>query len=112
MTIGTGVTLVGLINGMIGIVMPVIPILAQDAGYVDWMIACIFLATTICYTGYLLVKHLGKSKNIKYLILNHFKGDHTYSHIYNFIIWVSFAASIVAYFRLFCIQISGLFNTS
>lgn len=105
MAIGTGITLVGLVNAMIGIVMPMIPILAQDAGYVDWAIACILLAAVTCYTGYLMVKHLGKSKNIKHLILNHFNGDHTYAYIYNIIIWISFAAANVAYFRLFCIQV-------
>ena len=112
MTIGTGVTLLGLINAMIGMVMPIVPILAQDAGYVDWIIGGLLIAISTCYTGYLLVKHLGKSKNIKHLILNHFKGDQTYTHIYNAIIWVSFAGGNVAYFRLFCIQVSGLFNTA
>lgn len=65
MTIGTAATLVGLINATIGGVMTVIPILALDAGYIDWMIACFLIACVTCYTAYLLVKHLGKAKNIK-----------------------------------------------
>lgn len=105
MTIGTGTTLVGLINGMIGGIMLVVPILSLDAGYVDWMVACILLAPITCYTAYLLIRHLGKSKNIKYLILNHFKGDHTYTTVYNIVIWFNFMGQIIIYFKLFCVQI-------
>jgi hypothetical protein len=105
MTIGTWTTLIGILNATIGGSMLVIPILALDAGYVDWMIGCCVLAFVTCYTAYLLVKHLGKAKNIKYLILYHFKGDHTYTIIYNIVISFTFLSTMISYFKLFCIQI-------
>lgn len=111
MTIGTGATILGLANLMIGGIMLMIPILAIDAGYMDWITACLIMASATCYTAYLQVKHLGKANNIKELIINHFKGDHTYTNIYNIIIWSNFAVLVVIYFQLFCIQIQGLFDT-
>jgi hypothetical protein len=109
MTIGTGTTLVGLINATIGGSMLMLPILSMKAGYLDWGFACIILCMVCMYTAYLLVKHLGKAKNIKYLILGHFKGDRLYTTIYNIVIWFSFMSSQIIYFKLFCIQIEGLF---
>ena len=105
MTIGTGTTLVGLINATIGGSMLMLPILAMKAGYLDWGFGCIILCMVCMYTAYLLVKHLGKAKNIKYLILGHFKRDHFYTTLYNIVIWFSFMSSQIIYFKLFCIQI-------
>jgi amino acid permease len=110
MTIGFGTTLIGLINAAIGGAMLVIPILALDAGYIEWIIGCLALACITTYTAYLLVKHLGKAKNIKYLVLYHFKGDHTYTTLYNIVIWFSFMSAMIIYYKLFCIQIQGLFG--
>lgn len=110
MTIGTGTTLVGLINAMIGAYVLVIPILSLKAGYADWLIGCVLLGCISTYTAYLLTRHLGKAPNIKHLILNHFKGDHFYTTLYNIVIWFSFMGAELIYFQLFCIQIRGLFG--
>jgi len=109
MTVGTGTTLVGLINAAIGGSMLVIPILSLKSGYLDWGIACILLCVITAYTAYLMTRHLGKAKNVKYLILYHFKHDHFYTTMYNMVIWFSFMGAIIIYFKLFCIQIEGLF---
>jgi hypothetical protein len=103
MTIGTGTTLVGLINATIGGTILVIPILAMKAGYMDWGIGCVLMCIITAYTAYLLTRHLGKAPNVKFLILHHFKGDHFYTTLYNIIIWFSFMGSEIIYFRLFCI---------
>lgn len=105
MTIGTPTTLVGLLNAMIGGSMLVIPVLGMEAGYLSWTINCILICIVTGYTAYLLVTHLGKAKNIKYLILAHFKQDHTYTSLYNIVIWFSFLSAMLIYFNLFCTQI-------
>jgi amino acid permease len=105
MTIGTVTTLVGLINATIGGSMLMLPVLSMKAGYLDWGFGCTILCLVCMYTAYLLVKHLGKAKNIKFLILGHFKGDHLYTTIYNIVIWFSFMSTQIIYFKLFCIQI-------
>ncbi len=110
MTIGTIPTVAGLVNAMIGGTMLVIPILAMNSGYLDWIIGCLVICCITFYTAYLLVHHLGKAKNIKYLILNHFGNDNTYTIIYNIVIWFSFATAMITYFQLFCVMIKGLFG--
>lgn len=72
MTIGTATTVIGLLNAMIGGSMLIVPVDGKDAGYLSWTIRCIIIGAACGYTAYLLVSHLGKSKNIKYLILAHF----------------------------------------
>lgn len=110
MTISNGTTLVGLINAMIGGYVLVIPVLSLKAGYLDWIFGCIILGCVAVYTALLLVKHLGSAPNVKFLILHHFKGDHFYTTTYNIVIWFSFMGGMVIYFKLFCIQITGLFG--
>lgn len=53
MTIGTGAIIVGLANVMKGGIMLMIPILAIDAGYMDWIVACQIMACVTYYTAYL-----------------------------------------------------------
>jgi hypothetical protein len=108
MTIGTCSTLAGLLNAMIGGTMLVIPVLALTVGYLDWLFGCIVICCITCYTAYLLVQHLGKAKNIKYLILNHFGGNNKCTIIYNIVIWFSFCSAMLIYFQLFCLQVTGL----
>ena len=75
MTIGSVASLAGLLNAMIGGTMLIIPILAMKCGYWDWIIGCLAICLITGYTAQLMVRHLGKAKNIKYLLLNHF--DHS-----------------------------------
>ena len=110
MTIGTLPTLAGLINAMVGGTILVIPILAMNSGYLDWILGCLIICSISCYTAYLLVHHLGKAKNIKYLILNHFNQNTCYTVAYNIVIWFSFATAMIAYFKLFCVMLVGLFG--
>jgi hypothetical protein len=112
MTIGTGTTLIGMVNAMIGGSILILPTLSLNAGYLDWIFGCLILFIITTYTASLLVKHLGKAPNIKYLILHHFKGDHFYTTIYNIVIWFSFMGALIIYFKLFCGQIEGLFEIS
>jgi len=90
--------------------MLIIPVDGKDAGYISWTIRCILICAACGYTAYILVSHLGKAKNIKYLILAHFGQDRTYTTLYNCTIWFSFFSSMALYFSLFCVQIEGLFG--
>jgi len=105
MTINTVTTLVGLLNAMIGGSMLVLPVLGMDGGYLTIVIGCVLICAVTGYTAFLLVHHLGKAKNVKYLILGHFGNDHTYTTLYNCFIWFSFLSAMILYFNLFCVQI-------
>lgn len=110
MTISTRTTIIGLINATVGGTLLVIPILSLNAGYLDWGLGGTLLCCITAYTALLLVRHLGKAPNIKFLILAHFKGDRFYTSAYNIVIWFSFMAAEIIYFKLFCIQIQSLFG--
>lgn len=64
------------------------------------------------YTGYLIIMHLGKGKNIKQCINTHFNNDYKYMRIYSFFIWFSFMPVLIIYFRLIVLQIQGLIGYS
>lgn len=108
MTIGTVASLAGLLNAMIGGTMLIIPVLAMKCGYWDWIVGCLVICLITGYTAQLLVRHLGKAKNIKYLLLNHFEQSRAVTVAYNVVICLSFLAAMLVYFQLFYEQVKGL----
>jgi amino acid permease len=70
--ISNGETVIGLLNGMIGGTILVLPILGLRAGYISILLICAVMGAISCYTAYLIILHLGKASNIKESILNHF----------------------------------------
>ena len=101
-------TVLGLLNGMIGITALMLPILGITTGYLNTIWVCLGIGLITYYTAYLIVLHLGKAKNMKECILAHFNNDYRYMTIYSCIIWVSFFATILGFFKVACLQITGL----
>jgi hypothetical protein len=56
---------IGLLNGMIGGTILVLPILGLRTGYISIIMICAIMGLISCYTAYLIILHLGKAKNIK-----------------------------------------------
>ena len=101
-------TVLGMLNGMIGIIALLLPILGITAGYLTSIWVCLGIGLITYYTAYLLILHLGRGKSMKECILAHFDQDYRYMTIYSCIIWVSFFAIILGFFGVACIQINGL----
>lgn len=112
MAINNLTTVIGLLNGMIGGTILILPLLGMKTGYLMIALVCIFMGFLSGYTAYLIILHLGKSRNIKEAVLQHFKGDFKYTVIYNTFIGISFMPCLIAYFRLLCLQLEGLFAPS
>ena len=55
----------GLLNGMIGGTILVLPLMATHAGYILIPFINILIASISCYTLFIIVSHLGECKNIK-----------------------------------------------
>jgi len=64
MAINNFETVIGLLNGMIGGTILVLPLLGITVGYVSVIFITIFLTIVCGYTAYLITKHLGKAKTI------------------------------------------------
>lgn len=99
---------IGLINGMIGGTCLVLPLIGIRAGYLTTIFVCVITGFVGYYTAYLIVLHLGNSRNIKDCLLIHFNHDYRYVVAYSLFIWLSFISFLLIYFRIICLQIQGL----
>ena len=98
-------TVIGLLNGMVGSGCLVLPVVALGTGYFTIIWVTIVVGYISYYTAYLIITHLGQGKNIKESILEHFSNDYRYMTGYGFFIWLSFVPFLVAYFKIICVQI-------
>jgi amino acid permease len=101
-------TIIGLVNGMIGGTCLVLPHIGLRTGWLTSILVALVTGWISYYTAYLIILHLGKGSQIKDCILNHFNNDYKYMTGYSFIIWVSFMPYMLIYFRIICLQIEGL----
>lgn len=101
-------TIFGLLNGMIGGTILILPLTGIATGYITTLIVCLGTGGVCYYTGNLIVVHLGKAKNIKESILYHFDQNYWYMTVYAFIIWSSEIPILALYYNLICLQIEGL----
>jgi hypothetical protein len=111
-TKGEILAFLGLLNGMIGGTILVLPILGLDTGYL--LIPCVSLiyGSISYYTCYLIVIHLGEAQNIREVVLEHFNNNNTVLIIYNFIIGFSIAGVLINYFQLIIKQVEGFIPPS
>jgi hypothetical protein len=98
-------TVAGLLNGMIGGTILVLPIIGMTSGYITTILICSFVGFVSYYTAHLIVVHLGKAKNMTECILNHFNNNYFIMALYAFIIWCGQIPILILYFNLICLQI-------
>ena len=94
----------GLLNGMIGQTILVVPLLGVRIGYVSVILLGVFFSLMSGYTASLIVAHLGKAKTITEAILDHFDQNQRYAMIYNGFIGLTFLGPVVVYFSLLVFQ--------
>jgi hypothetical protein len=100
-----GMTVMGIVNGMIGCNCLVLPTMGLSAGYLNIFWTCALMGYVCYYMAVLLVTHMGKSKNIKESVLAHFRGDYNYMAGYSVINWLAFLPALFGIFRILCLQI-------
>ncbi len=105
---GAAMTVLGLVNGMLGGTCLVLPLAGLKTGYITTIIVCLCSGFICYYTAYLIVMHLGKGKNIRHCILAHFQQDYRYMVGYSFVMWFGLVTTILIYFRTICLQVEGL----
>ena len=105
---GDTATVLGIVNGMIGGGIILLPLMSMHSGYITTIIVCLATGYICYYTAKLLVIHLGKEQNIRRAILVHFNLDKKYLKAYSFVIWVSFIPCFLSSFRVINLQIQGL----
>jgi amino acid permease len=98
-------TVIGLVNGMIGGTCLSLPLIGLKTGSITTIIVCIVTGFISYYTAYLIVLHLGKGRQIRDCVLSHFNNDYRYMTGYSFFIWISFMPVMLIYFRIICLQV-------
>lgn len=93
-------TVIGLVNGMIGGIILIMPILALNAGYM--LIAPVTLISALFsyFSSLLCLRHLRNYKDLDESILKHFGNNRKYKIFYDAIIVISFFALLILYFGL------------
>lgn len=101
-------TVVALVNAMIGGIILVMPIMALKAGYV--MIAPVVMISGFFsyYSCLLCMKHLRNYKDLDEAVLKHFDNKRGFKIFYDLCISVSIVVLLILYFDLICKQWAGL----
>ncbi len=66
MTLSSPLTVVAMMNGMIGGVILVLPVSSYQAGYLFTILAILVSGAFSFYSCYLSIKHLGDQKDMNY----------------------------------------------
>lgn len=98
-------TVMALLNGMIGGTILILPLLGITSGWLMIPLVALVYGLISFFSAYLIVLHLGDAPNINETILDHFKGDHFYSVIYNIFVGFSLFGFLLSYFPLIVKQL-------
>ncbi len=103
MTLNSPLTVVGLMNGMIGGVILVLPVTSFQVGYIYTILAIIFAGAFSFYSSYLSIQHLGDQKDMNYAMQAHF-GSKIAKIVYDIVVWLGLLLGSMFYYGLICIQ--------
>jgi amino acid permease len=101
-------TVVALVNGMIGGIILVMPILALKSGFL--MIAPVVMVCGFFsyYSCLLCIRHLRNYKDLDEAVLKHFDNKRSYKIFYDVCIALSLVILLILYFDLICKQWEGI----
>lgn len=102
MSISNRMTVIGLLNGMIGGIILVLPLLALKTGYLLIAPITIISGFFSYFSCLLCLRHLRTYKDLDIAIYHHFGKKRLYKIIYDVIIVVSMTMILVLYFSLIC----------
>lgn len=103
MALSSPLTVVGLMNGMIGGVILVLPVSAYQAGYLFTILAVLFSGFFSFYSCYLSIKHLGDQKDMNFSMQAHFNSKIA-KIIYDIVVWLGLLLGSIFYYELICLQ--------
>jgi amino acid permease len=101
-------TVLGMVNGMIGGLILLLPVYTLEAGYLLSLIVIVFTGVFSLYSCYLCVIHMGDQPDLDYTILRHFNGARWPKIFYDFCVWSCLVLIDMLYFELIMIQWEGL----
>lgn len=100
-----------MVNGMIGGLILILPVLALDAGYVLTFIVVLVTGVFSLYSCYLCVIHMGDQPDLDFAILRHFNGRRGMKIFYDLCVWSNLILIDMLYFQLIMMQWKGLIGS-
>lgn len=101
-------TVIGMVNGMIGGLILILPVYALQAGYILTLIVIFATGIFSYYSCYLCIIHMGPEIDLDYAILRHFNGARWAKVFYDLCVWLNLILLALLYFELIMIQWQGL----
>ena len=95
-------TVIGLVNGMIGGIILVLPILALRTGYGLIGPISIISGFFSYFSSLLCLRHLRNFKDLDQAVLYHFNHQKRYKMFYDINIMISLTVILILYFGLIC----------
>ena len=94
------VAIVAMINGMIGGLILVLPILAKQGGVVMSGLIILITGFFSFYSCYLCVIHLGQHTDLDQALVNHFNRSKVIQVFYDFLVFINLTFLLLLYFNL------------
>lgn len=101
-------TVVGLVNGMIGGIILIMPILALRTGTLLIAPITIIFGFFSYFSCLLCLRHLRNYEDLDEAVLRHFENKRKYKIIYDSIIIISLSVYLILYFGLICDMWEGM----
>lgn len=100
--------IIAMLNGMIGGVILVLPLLVVEAGSVSSAFIIMFVGIFSYYSCMLCVKHLGSYPDLDHSIMEHFNGSACMRIFYDAVVFGNLALLLILYFELIVQQWEGM----
>lgn len=100
--------IIGMVNGMIGGLILLLPVYALDAGYVVTLAVVFITCLFSYYSCYICIIHMGDQPDLDYSIFRHFNGSTPAKIFYDICVWSNLFLLNMEYFELITIQWIGL----
>jgi amino acid permease len=104
MTLSDPLTVIGMVNGMIGGFILILPVNGLHAGLIFTLLVIIIIGAFSYYSCYLCVVHLGDQKDLDHSMFNHFNKSYVIKIIYDLTVFSNLLFLGFLYFDLICIQ--------
>ena len=112
MTISNRMTVIAMVNGMIGGIILVMPVMGLDTGYLLIAPLAIVLGFFSYFSCLLCLRHLKNYSDLDEAVLKHFGNQRKYKVMYDLIIVISMSVLLVLYFNLICDQWESMTSKS
>jgi amino acid permease len=91
-------TVLSMINGMIGGFILILPVLALETGYISTLIVIIITGAFSYYSSYICISHIGKEQDLDSAVYKHFGKSAKMRMFYDLCIWSSLLLIDFLYF--------------